>query len=45
MTKDEVVKRLKSLLYDSREFVSLEPTKEDIQALEIAIRELESAVG
>lgn len=45
MTKYETIKQLETLLNDSKQFLSIEPTKEDIEALEIAIRELEGAVG
>lgn len=45
MDKEQVLMQLRDLYYNLKNFESVESTEDDVQALEIAIRELEGAVG
>ncbi len=40
MNKKEAIEQLESFISDCKEFVSVEPTEKDVQALEIAIAAL-----
>lgn len=41
MKREEAIIKLKDLLYNFKEFTSIETMEEDVQALEYAIKELE----
>lgn len=45
MTKEQLLIQLRDLHYNLKNFESVESTEDDVQALEMAIRELEGAVG
>lgn len=45
MTKEKLLMQLRDLHYNLKNFESVESTEDDIQALEIVIKELEGAVG
>ena len=45
MDKNEVLMQLRDLQWNLKRFTEVESTEDDVQALEIAIRELEGAVG
>ena len=40
MNKKEVISQLESFITDCKEFVSVEPTEKDVQALEISLASL-----
>lgn len=40
MNKKEAIEQLESFISDCKEFVSVEPTENDVQALEVAIAAL-----
>ncbi|AYE35674.1 hypothetical protein [Clostridium septicum] len=44
MKREEAIIKLKDLLYNFKEFTSIETMEEDVQALEYAIKELERTV-
>lgn len=45
MDKEQVLMQLRDLHYNLKNFESVESTEDDVQALEIVIKELEGAVG
>lgn len=45
MDKEQLLMQLRDLHYNLKNFESVESTEDDVQALEIVIKELEGAVG
>ncbi|WP_338627589.1 hypothetical protein QJR52_06735 [Clostridium baratii] len=45
MTKEQLLMQLRDLQYNLKNFESVESTEDDVQALEMAIRELDGTVG
>lgn len=45
MNKEKLLMQLRDLHYNLKNFESVESTEDDVQALEIVIKELEGAVG